>query len=278
MTTETHREAVDLLQELGLKEYEAESYAALARMERATAKEISEHSDVPRTRVHDAIRILESRGLVGVQHTSPQQFRAVSVGEAVDIIDRQYDSKMSTLRDALVNLEPIESGERQTAHEGWSLADSHAIATPTVNMLDTADEEVVLVLGSERFLTDDMVDQFETTLEDCIPVIVGALTETLELRVQDRLPEADVFVSGLEWLRGDGAEENLAIGRMLLVDHEAILVSTFHTNGEQVDEQAIFGGGFENGLVVHARRLVATGRFGNGGVSDGAAATGEEEA
>ncbi|MFT4923715.1 MAG: sugar-specific transcriptional regulator TrmB, partial [Haloarculaceae archaeon] len=43
-------EAIELLQELGLKEYEAKCFVALCRLPQGTAKDISEISDVPRTR------------------------------------------------------------------------------------------------------------------------------------------------------------------------------------------------------------------------------------
>lgn len=65
-------EAVTLLEELGLKQYEARCFTALTQLSDATAKGISEISEVPRTRVYDAIRVLETQGLVEVQHSSPQ--------------------------------------------------------------------------------------------------------------------------------------------------------------------------------------------------------------
>jgi len=66
---ETTREAISLLQDLGLQEYEARCFMALNQLPNGTAKEIHEISEVPRTRVYDAIRVLESQGLVEVQHT-----------------------------------------------------------------------------------------------------------------------------------------------------------------------------------------------------------------
>jgi hypothetical protein len=49
----------------------------------------------------------------------------------------------------------------------------------------------------------------------------------------------------------------LAIGRLLLVDRSTILVSTIVPNTHE--EQAVFGGGFRNGLVVISRRLLSQG-------------------
>ena len=47
------------------------------------------------------------------------------------------------------------------------------------------------------------------------------------------------------------------MGRLLLVDRSAILVSTIVP--DTYEEKAIFGGGFRNGLIVMARRLLAQG-------------------
>src|SRR6056297_2335517 len=93
--------AIDLLQELGLKEYEAKSFVALARRQHGTAKDISETSDVPRTRVYDAVRVLESKGLVETQHSNPQVFRAVSIDEAVDTLQAEYIERAESLRSDL---------------------------------------------------------------------------------------------------------------------------------------------------------------------------------
>ena len=83
-TDDTVDEAIEVLQQLGLKEYEAKCFVGLSRLSTGTAKQISEITDVPRTRVYDAIRVLEAQGLVEIQHSSPQQFRAVPLAEATD--------------------------------------------------------------------------------------------------------------------------------------------------------------------------------------------------
>jgi len=65
-------------------------------------------------------------------------------------------------------------------------------------------------------------------------------------------------VSGLGWLHAAADDDDdLEIGRLLLVDRSAILVSTLVPDTRE--EQAIFGGGFRNGLVVIARRLLSQG-------------------
>ena len=59
-TDNASNEAVGLLQQLGLKEYEARCFVGLSQLSSGTAKQLSESTEVPRTRVYDAIRVLEA--------------------------------------------------------------------------------------------------------------------------------------------------------------------------------------------------------------------------
>ena len=103
-TSSNQQQSIELLQQLGLKEYEAKTFVALTRRSSGTAKEISETSEVPRTRVYDAARVLASKGLVETQHSSPQEFRAVPIDGAVNTLKSQYENRTATLRQALSGL------------------------------------------------------------------------------------------------------------------------------------------------------------------------------
>jgi sugar-specific transcriptional regulator TrmB len=258
----TRGEAVGLLQQLGLKEYEAKTFVALARRETGTAKDVSETSEVPRTRVYDAIRVLESKGLVETQHSKPQLFRAVSVEEAVDTLRSEYLDRAESLRDTLRGLEPAEddAGEEVT-HDVWALSGERGIASRTEKLVDDSSQECILVLGHESAFTEGLVESLQAARERGVDVLVGTVSEDLQATVREAVPEVEVFVSGLEWLGqstlpGDDTE----IGRLLLVDREAILVSSFvRTSTGDRHEQGVFGRGFDNGLVAIVRRLMATG-------------------
>ena len=131
-----------------------------------------------------------------------------------------------------------------------------AIENRTDGLLETASEEIVLVIGDESLLTEELVERLNGVDGD-IELVVGALTEPLQRRIQAAVPDATTFVSGLEWLHGADSEDETAIGRLLLVDRSTILVSSIIPDTGK--EQAIFGEGFGNGLVVIARRLMAQG-------------------
>ena len=128
------------------------------------------------------------------------------------------------------------------------------IENRAIQLITEASEEVVLIVGDDSLLTDGLVSCLND-LDPAVDLLVGALTESLRSDVRETVPEAQTFVSGLEWLHG--AEEETAIGRLLLVDRSTILVSSIVPDSG--DERAIFGTGFGNGLVVIARRLMAQG-------------------
>jgi sugar-specific transcriptional regulator TrmB len=258
MTTNNRiEEAIEILQQLGLKEYEARCFVGLSRLHTGTAKQLSEMTEVPRTRVYDAIRVLEAQGLVEIQHSSPQQFRAVPLDEATETLRDQYEDRVERLDKALDTIEIVEQDEETPVQQIWAMSGRDAIENRTDQLIEDAAEEVVLVVGDESLLTDDLV----ATLNDVgngVDLLIGALTEALEDQIQAAVPDATTFISGLEWLHGqDATEGETAIGRLLLIDRSTILVSSLIPDTKR--EQAIFGEGFGNGLVVIARRLMAQG-------------------
>jgi len=253
------QEAVDVLQQLGLKEYEAQCFVGLSQLSSGTAKKLSEMTDVPRTRVYDAVRVLESKGLVEIQHSSPQKFRAVSLSEATETLRDQYDARVDRLHSALDSIQMDTNADESSVQEVWSMTGSTAIETRTDTLLKQAQTEIVLVIADESLLTDRLVAKLNKTDKE-VDLLVGAITESVRTHVQDVIPRATTFVSGLEWLQeGDTDTGETAIGRLVLIDRSTILVSSIvPSTGE---EQAIFGEGFGNVLVVIARRLMSQGQF-----------------
>jgi sugar-specific transcriptional regulator TrmB len=255
-TDDRLEEAVEVLQQLGLKEYEARCFVGLSRLESGTAKKLSELTEVPRTRVYDAIRVLEAQGLVEVQHSSPQRFRAVSLDTAMETLRDQYENRVQRLEDSLESVEIVDEDDQSPVQEVWAMSGADAVANRTTQLIEDAREEVVLVIGDQSLLTADLVETLNA-LED-IDLLVGVPSESMVAEIQNAVPGATTFVSGLEWLQGtDLAAGETAIGRLLLVDRSAILVSTLVP--DETGEHAIYGEGFGNGLVVIARRLMAQG-------------------
>lgn len=246
-------EAVEILQQFGLKEYEARCFVGLSRLSAGTAKDLSNVTEVPRTRVYDAIRVLEAKGLVEIQHTSPQQYRAVSVDEAIETLRRRYDARCERLGDTLDAVGEISdpTGDAESGHEVWTLSDATAIDERTQRLVDGAEAETALVLGCESALTEGLERSLNDLCDD-VDLCVGAVDEDLRRRVAERVPTETTFEPETDWLSREC--EDVLITRLVLVDGTTILVST--RDRRAGTEFAVFGSGFTNGFVVLARRLL----------------------
>lgn len=257
--TAVRSETVDLLQELGLKEYEARCFLALAQLHEGTAKEISDISEVPRTRVYDATRVLEAKGLVEVQHSNPQQFRAVSIPEATSTLQQQYEDRIQTLQTRLENLEPPpEADDTDRLQEVWSMSGNEAIDARTAKILQDTDTELILLVIDDSILTDSLYDQLRNAMDRSVSVIVGGRTADVREDLREHLPGAQVFETELSWLVG--TDEDISIGRLLLSDHTTLFVSSYYPKGGGDEtERAVYATGLGNGIVVLIRRILATG-------------------
>ncbi|WP_227377453.1 hypothetical protein [Haladaptatus halobius] len=100
-------------------------------------------------------------------------------------------------------------------------------------------------------------------IQEARELLIGTVDDQSRGRVETALPDAQVFISGLERLNGSSIEQSdaITISRLLVIDQNTILVSSMQENpaGEANTEKAVFERGFDNGIVVIARRLMATG-------------------
>jgi predicted transcriptional regulator len=256
-TDELVREATEILQQLGLKEYEARCLVGLISLQSGTAKQLGELTEVPRTRVYDAIRMLEAQGLVEIQHTSPQQYRAVTLSEAMDTLRDRYENRLDRLESSLDRLDVPGPGDESEVQQVWAMTGRVAIENRTNELIRDASDEVVIVIGDPSLISSDLTETLNG-LDTDVELLIGALSGDLRSSITDAVPGATTFHSGLDWLHGaEGSLTEPAIGRLMLVDRDTLLVSSIVPGTGE--EKAIFGGGFGNGLVVIARRLMSKG-------------------
>ena len=258
---ETTVEAISLLQDLGLQEYEARCFLALNKLPSGTAKEIHEISEVPRTRVYDAIRVLESQGLVEVQHSSPQRYRAVGISEATRILREKYNDRIDTLETYLEEADVEEPEDDDHVQEIWSLSGHEAIESRTLELIGNAESEIALLVVDDDVLSEALFDGVQQAIERDLTVVLGGQTAETTATLEARLPETRVFETDMDWLTGGELDAEVAISRILLVDRETLLIGTYYpdADGGEAKEQAVFAKGLQNGVVVLLRRLVTAG-------------------
>lgn len=257
---EPTQEAIDLLQDLGLQEYEARCFVALNQLPSGTAKEIHEISEVPRTRVYDAVRTLESQGLIEVQHSNPQEYRAVSIDEAMQTLQQKYTNRIESLETRLRSTDIQETEGEEHMQEVWSLTGHEGIDARTHELIDGAESEIVFVVVDNDLLSDTLFEGLQLAADRDVSIMVGGETDAIIEPLGTELPTVSVFETDLDWLTS-GSDGDVAISRFLLVDREKLLIGSYYPDADdkKAQEQAVFATGLENGIVVLLRRLITMG-------------------
>jgi len=242
--------AVETLTTLGMSTYAARTFVALTVLGDATAQEVSEVADVPRTRVYDAAEELQEWGLVDAQQATPKRFWAVSVDTAARQFDRMHDRRLRELTAALQALGPAERTEEQRGV--WTVTGRTSVDDRVVEFVDDAEEEVVYTTAAD-LLTEAVIDALSDASARGVTIRLAGMSSTATARIRDELPGAETFESMWNW-------SDTPAGRLLMVDRERTLVSVLVAGGgdhppEPLDETAIWGSGEVNGLVIVLRTL-----------------------
>jgi sugar-specific transcriptional regulator TrmB len=251
--TETPRAAaIEQLERFGLSTYAARTFVALAGLGTGTARDVSQASEVPRTRVYDAIDELHDWGLVDIRQSSPKRFWAISAETASRRFERELQHRTDVLRTALSELEPV---ERRAEQRGvWTVDGRTAVTDRVLEFFASAEDEIVY-MTVEELLTEDLIEGLSEAADRGVSIKLAGISPDVQERIQAEIPGATIFESLWVWT-------DTSAGRLMLVDERKTLVSAL-VNGVDADrsdprsETAIWGGGETNSLVVVLKAIFA---------------------
>ncbi len=237
--------AAEQLEQFGLSAYAAQTFVALASLGSGTARDVSRVSEVPRTRVYDAIDELHDRGLVDVQQSTPKRFYAISAETASRMFEKELQHRTDILRTALSDLEPV---DQQTEQRGvWTVRGERAVTERVLEFFESAQEEIVY-MTVEDLLTEDLIEGMSEATDRGVSLELAGISPAVQKRLQDEIPGATMFESLWVW-------SDTAAGRLMMVDGQKTLISAL-VNGDDASpsdprvETAIWGEGTRNSLVV----------------------------
>lgn len=241
MTPNHPREdAVEALKDLELTESEARCFVALTQLPQGTAKEVSDLADIPRARVYELTERLSDRGLVAIQETTPRTFQAISVETAIDTLERSYQNRLNQAAETLQNVETADEASRE---EGiWTVSGREAIIDTATELIDEADEEILLIHADERVTSEEINEHVKAAHDRGVTILGGSTSEELRERGRENLLDAIIFEPGIGW--GDEPESG-GVGRILMVDRDAVLTSAVEEGPVSGlhEETAIWGRG-----------------------------------
>lgn len=237
-------EAIEQLQQFGLSTYAARTFVALASLGSGTARDVSQVSEVPRTRVYDAVEELQDRGLVETLQSTPKEFWAISSETAGRTFEHEFEKRMDALRTALNELEPAE--RRSEQRDIWTVDGRAAITERLLEFFATAEDRIVYLTARDS-LAPELVEGLREGADRGVSLRLGAGSATGQERIRTELPAATVSES---W-----AWSETAAGQLMIVDGRKVLVSMVADGANASPagsglETAIWGEGPTNSLVV----------------------------
>ncbi len=227
--------AIEQLEAFRLSTYAARTFTALSTLRSATAKEVSDVADVPRTRVYDAVNELRERGLVDVQQSSPQRFVAVSAETTRRRLEADTDRRLSLLSAALDELNPTDDSGHHEIHQ---LDGQSAIVDRLVTLVATADDEITYLAGDDD-LSELLVETLAAAADRGVAVRLGGLSADRRRELTDSIPTLGRVPTN--------GESPSVVSRLLVVDGSNTLVG-FRCGNPTGDEHAIWSTGEPNSL------------------------------
>ena len=145
MSEMSEKSAIEALQDIGLTEYEARVYTALARTKTGIASEIHQISGIPRSAVYSALAKLEKKGIVEVQHSKPMRYRVISPARALETLRSAF---LLEARNALVALDDVyhaEWVEDQREETIWMSRGAKNVYDKVLELIIDANREVCII-------------------------------------------------------------------------------------------------------------------------------------
>lgn len=141
--------AFERLKEAGLTDYEALVYLKLVIDGPSSAKEISESSGVPHTRVYDVLEALELKGWVEMGQGRPMRFKAKPPIEVINVIKTEYQNRLTRIEEAFLNdLQSIYDTRSVEGSEIWFVRSVAGITNRIKTLAQSFKKELCIVMGN----------------------------------------------------------------------------------------------------------------------------------
>jgi sugar-specific transcriptional regulator TrmB len=246
-------DTLDELEDIGLNMYERKIYSALLGRSVSTAGELSEMTNVPRSRAYDVLESLAEKGLVVIKSSKPMEYVAIPPEQAIENIKQQHKQELEEKLDKLEDFKDSEAVDEleslydqgvelvDPAEMSGSLKGEHQINQHQGTMMKDAEESIKIMTSEEGL--NDLRENHQGLLEE---------SKEQGINVKVLAPVSDKNRDAYESLKGyadvkhiGGLEENLEgieapNGRVTIVDNNALTMSMTHDDVHSTQDTAFW--------------------------------------
>ena len=231
------QETLDKLEDIGLNMYERKIYSALLGRGISTAGELSEMTNVPRSRAYDVLESLAEKGFVVIKSSQPMEYVSIPPQQAIENMKSRHEDELDEKLDKLDSMKKSEAVTElenlydqgvelvDPAEMSGSLKGSRQVHQHMGTMFKDA-ESSIKILTSEAGL-NDLNDKHSDLLKDAKE---NGINVKVLSPVTDSNREAYDNIASFAEVRHLDKNEMPAVpdGRFTIVDNDAATISLTH--------------------------------------------------
>ena len=154
-------ENISILKGIGLTMYEAQAYVTLTSLIHATAVEVSEKSNIPRSKIYDVLKKLNEKDFIEIEDGRPLTY---VVKSPVEVINREKEKIDTQLDDTITRLTNIyENGMSQVQAPIWRIYGVDKIIAQELEIIKRAKRTINMRIG---FLFESEGEQLVKALKN----------------------------------------------------------------------------------------------------------------
>ena len=136
---------VHLLKGIGLTMYEAQAYITLTSLISATADEVSEKSNIPRSKIYSVLKNLNEKNYVDVEDGRPMIY---TVKSPVEVLTREKEKFLREIEDSIIRLTNIyENGISQVQAPIWRIYGVEKILNKEIEIIQRSKNTLYMRIG-----------------------------------------------------------------------------------------------------------------------------------
>lgn len=245
------QETLDALEDIGLNMYERKIYSALLGRGVSTAGELSEMTNVPRSRAYDVLESLAEKGFAVIKSSQPMEYVSIPPAQAIENIKKQHQRDLEDKLDKLDDFKESEAVDElenlydqgvelvDPAEMSGSLKGTHQIHQHMGTMFQEAEDSIKIMTSEEGVsnIKDNHYDLLEEAKDAGVNVrILAPHTEENEEAVEE--------ISEVAEVRNVETEEvekfDIPQGRFSIIDDDALTMSMTHDQVHSTQDTAFW--------------------------------------
>ena len=243
------QETLDKLEDIGLNMYERKIYSALLGRGVSTAGELSEMTNVPRSRAYDVLESLAEKGFAVIKSSKPMEYVSIPPQQAIENIKKQHRQELQEKMDRLENFKDSEAVDEleslydqglelvDPADMSGSLKGSRQIQQHQGTMFQDASSSIRILTSEDglKDLRENHMSTLQKAKEEGVNVQVLAPVNENNFEHFDELED----VAEIRHLSEDG-DINAPEGRFAIVDDDSVTMSMTHEDVHSTQDSAFW--------------------------------------